>query len=85
MSPSAGHQNQKQNLTGALASSSVKDIRSDFQLLPSSCAGCFAMKVSTTVSNLDNLLKLMNVTLETVPSEITARSVYLMGRTKAEL
>lgn len=62
----------------------MNSINSDFHLLPS-CAGCLALSINYTVRNLDQVLKLMEIDLEMGTSEFTARSVYLLGRTQAEL
>lgn len=75
-------QNQNQNLTDVLVSSSVSNMSSTFHVLPS-CAGCLALNINYTVRNLDQALKLVKIDLETGPAEITAQSVYLLGRTEA--
>lgn len=61
----------------------MDNFNSDYYLLPS-CPGCLVLTINSTVRNVHQLLKLMKMDLEAGPSEITARSLYLMGRSQAE-
>lgn len=56
----------------------------EFHLLPS-CAGCFAMNINSTATDLHHFLNLMQIDVEAGPGEISARSFYLMGRSEAQL
>lgn len=77
------HQNQ-QKLTGAPVSSPATNYTSSFHLLPS-CAGCLTLNINSTIKSLDQALKLLKLDLETGLAEITAQSVYLLGRTSRAL
>lgn len=61
-----------------MVSSSATNITSEFQLLPS-CDGCLVMVINTTIKNMDRVLKLMKLDIESESNDVTALSFYLLG------
>lgn len=64
-----------------MVSSSATNITSEFQLLPS-CDGCLVMVINTTIKNMDRVLKLMKLDIESESNDVTALSFYLLGETQ---
>ncbi|MEQ2317102.1 hypothetical protein AMECASPLE_039318 [Ameca splendens] len=52
---------------------------SEFQVLPS-CDGCLVFMINSTTKNIKNLLQVMKLIDLEIPEEISARSLYILGK-----
>ncbi|KAG7225244.1 hypothetical protein INR49_014634 [Caranx melampygus] len=59
--------------------SSMLNVTSTFHLLPT-CDSCLVFSINTTASNLSSLSKFLNMTTPIGDEEITAHSLYLLGK-----
>ncbi|MED6294803.1 hypothetical protein CHARACLAT_024921 [Characodon lateralis] len=55
------------------------NMTSEFQVLPS-CDGCLVFMINSTAKNIKNLLHLMKLIDLELPEEISARSLYILGK-----
>ncbi|XP_068424940.1 uncharacterized protein [Clinocottus analis] len=69
----------KSTMSGNTGTTSFGNIVSEFHLLPT-CEGCLLMSINSTATDLDKLLRAMNINVNITAEKISIQTLYLMAK-----
>uniref|UniRef100_A0A3P9PSH8 Uncharacterized LOC103472539 n=1 Tax=Poecilia reticulata TaxID=8081 RepID=A0A3P9PSH8_POERE len=73
---------QSMNIEGNTITSSILNMTSESHVLPS-CDGCLVLMINSTTKNVKILIQLFKLSASNTQEEISARSLYFLGRGSA--